>query len=96
MIATQVGQNGSSASSTAAALHVLNEASRTVAAWVRQAGCGLTGHEMIRRFEPSRVSLQCLNCGVETAGWTLRGQPEVRAAAPRFRLTGKTVDHAMA
>jgi hypothetical protein len=43
-----------------------------VATRVRQAWCGLGGHEMIRRFEPGRVSLQCLSCGGQTRGWTVQ------------------------
>jgi hypothetical protein len=52
-------------------LSQIGDASYAVAAWLRQARCGLTGHEMIRRFEPQRVSLQCLSCGHESPGWTL-------------------------
>jgi hypothetical protein len=39
--------------------------------------CGLHGHEMVRRFEPRRLSLRCLLCGAETAGWSLDA-PAVR------------------
>jgi hypothetical protein len=39
--------------------------------WVRQAWCGVGGHEMVKRFEPGRVSLECLSCGGQTRGWTL-------------------------
>jgi hypothetical protein len=83
-------------SAAAAALGVLNEASWTVAAWVRQAGCALTGHDMIRHFEPRRVSLQCMHCGVETAGWNLHIGPEEPAAPVPYRLPAKAADHAMA
>ena len=36
-----------------------------------QARCGLGGHTMAMRFEKSRVSLHCLNCGHNTPGWTV-------------------------
>lgn len=49
----------------------LGDASYALAAWLRQASCGLTGHEMVRHFEPQRVSLQCLSCGHESPGWSL-------------------------
>lgn len=39
---------------------------------IGQALCGLCGHVMVRHFEPSRMSLQCLVCGAETHGWSLR------------------------
>ena len=37
-----------------------------------QARCGLGGHTMAMRFEKTRMSLQCLSCGHNTAGWTIR------------------------
>ena len=36
-----------------------------------QARCGLSGHTMAKRFEKTRVSLQCLDCGHNTPGWTI-------------------------
>ena len=36
-----------------------------------QARCGLSGHTMAKQFEKTRVSLQCLDCGHNTAGWTI-------------------------
>lgn len=35
--------------------------------------CGLGGHEMVRHFEPGRLSLRCLSCGAQTSGWSLDG-----------------------
>ena len=42
------------------------------AGWMRRASCGLSGHDMIRHFEPDRVSLECMRCGERTPGWTIR------------------------
>jgi len=42
------------------------------AEWLRRASCGLSGHDMIRHFEPGRVSLECLKCGERTPGWTVQ------------------------
>jgi hypothetical protein len=39
-----------------------------------QARCGLGGHTMVRHFEKTRVSLQCLSCGHNTPGWTIRAR----------------------
>jgi hypothetical protein len=50
--------------------------------WLREAHCGLGGHAMILRFEPGRLSLQCMNCGHNTPGWTVRGG-ERREPSPR-------------
>jgi hypothetical protein len=40
-------------------------------AWLRRARCGLSGHAMVLRLEPDRISLQCLSCGEQTPGWTI-------------------------
>jgi hypothetical protein len=40
--------------------------------WLRQAYCGLGGHVMVKRFEPGRVSLECLSCGGQTRGWDIQ------------------------
>jgi hypothetical protein len=42
------------------------------AEWLRRASCGLSGHDMIRHFEPGRVSLECMRCGERTAGWSVQ------------------------
>jgi len=41
------------------------------AEWVRRAGCGLSGHDMIRHYEPGRVSLECMSCGERSPGWSI-------------------------
>jgi hypothetical protein len=43
-----------------------------VIAWLRRVSCGLTGHDMMMRFEPARLSLRCFGCGEETHGWSIR------------------------
>ena len=42
--------------------------------------CGLHGHDAVLHFERHRLSLRCLNCGHQTAGWIVR--PETRRAEP--------------
>lgn len=37
--------------------------------------CGLSGHELLRSFEPHRVCLRCTSCQYETPGWTLKEKP---------------------
>ena len=52
--------------------------------------CGVRGHVMVRRFEPSRLSLRCLVCGAESTGWRLHqsrlaGRPALTVLSPRVR-----------
>jgi hypothetical protein len=46
--------------------------------------CGIHGHDFVLRFEPNRLSLQCVNCGHETSGWSMR-----RALAGRATPTAR-------
>ena len=39
--------------------------------WLRQAYCGLHGHDSLLHFEKDRILLQCTSCGHETPGWEL-------------------------
>jgi hypothetical protein len=43
-----------------------------VLGWLRRVHCGLTGHDMMMRFEPARLLLRCHGCGEETHGWSIR------------------------
>ncbi len=43
---------------------------------VRQALCGLHGHDSLLQFERDRMFLKCASCGHETPGW------EIKDAAP--------------
>lgn len=36
--------------------------------------CGLRGHDSVLRYERYRLSLRCLSCGHETAGWVLESE----------------------
>jgi hypothetical protein len=50
--------------------------------WMRQAFCGLSGHDEMLQFERERMSLKCASCGHETHGWDLdEAQPAVTARA---------------
>jgi len=39
---------------------------------LRQAVCGLHGHDTYVQFERDRMYLRCVTCGHETHGWELR------------------------
>jgi hypothetical protein len=56
---------------------------------VRQAMCGLGGHDTLLHFEDERMSLRCVSCGHETPGWELNEVPPtvtVRGDARRHAL----------
>ncbi len=55
---------------------------RRVVSRGRQALCGLRGHEMVRHFEPNRLSLRCVACGAQTPGWTIDVRPAFRSGGP--------------
>jgi hypothetical protein len=44
---------------------------RNVLCWIRQAVCGLHGHDLMVHFERRRICLQCAACGHQTPGWRL-------------------------
>jgi hypothetical protein len=55
---------------------------------VREAVCGLGGHEMVLQFEPNRLSLQCLACAARTQGWAIDVNPAYwRPQAGKLSLT---------
>ena len=58
--------------------------------WIRQAYCGLHGHDTMLHFEKERLFLQCVSCGHETPGWdlneTTRPTVTVRADAPHHAV----------
>jgi hypothetical protein len=82
VIAAQVGETSGEALWTwKPGLGVLNAVRERAAAeavgianWIGRSGCGLLGHAMVRHFEPERISLRCMSCGEQTAGWTLHAR----------------------
>jgi len=58
--------------------------------WVRQALCGLHGHDTLLQFEQERMFLKCVSCGHETPGW------ELNEAPPTVRIRGDARRHAIA
>jgi len=64
-----------------------------VKVWLREAYCGLHGHDNLLHFERDRMSLQCASCGHQTPGWELeaprlavRVRSETRRPVLRPRL----------
>jgi hypothetical protein len=54
---------------------------------VREAFCGLHGHDSLLQFQEHRMFLKCLSCGHESPGWELDGTPPtVVAQADHRRL----------
>jgi hypothetical protein len=59
---------------------------------LRQALCGLGGHDTLLHFEDERMSLRCVSCGHETPGWELNEVPPtvtVRGDARRHVLVAR-------
>lgn len=59
--------------------------------WLRQAYCGLHGHDNLLQFEKERMFLRCVSCGHQTPGWELSDMPR-----PTIRLRGDARHHALA
>lgn len=56
---------------------------------IRQAFCGLHGHDALLQFEHDRMFLKCVSCGHESPGWELNETPptvSVRGDARRHAL----------
>ena len=49
---------------------------------VGQIQCGITGHNVMLRYAPARLSLQCTSCGYESPGWEFAPPAAVALAAP--------------
>jgi hypothetical protein len=50
--------------------------------------CGLTGHDELLHFEPTRLSLHCSRCGHYSAGWEIRATGDgAGAKRPRSALS---------
>ncbi len=60
-----------------------------IMAWIRQAYCGLHGHDNLMQFEKERMCLQCVSCGHETPGWSLTEAP------PKIVMRGDARRHAI-
>ena len=54
--------------------------------WLRQALCGLHGHDHLLQFGQERMSLKCASCGHESSGWNLNeARPTITARADARR-----------
>jgi hypothetical protein len=49
--------------------------------------CGITGHNVMLRYEPARLSLQCTSCGYESPGWELAPRRSPRSSHASARLS---------
>ncbi len=55
--------------------------------WLRQAICGMHGHDTLLQFEQERMFLRCVSCGHETPGW------ELNEARPNVTIRGDARRH---
>ena len=61
---------------------------------VRQAFCGLRGHDSVLHFEENRVLLRCTSCGYDSPGWDVghrRPRPVFEGDAERHLLRPETL-----
>ena len=65
---------------------------------MRQAYCGMHGHDSLLQFEQDRMFLKCTSCGHESPGWeltetpptvTVVAKPSRRPAFARPQLVGE-------
>ncbi len=65
-----------------------------VIALIRRALCAILGHSMLLHFEPNRLALRCILCGMQTRGWSLDVRPQLRlpTAPPNVRLERREAD----
>jgi len=56
---------------------------------LRQAVCGLSGHDTLLQFGRERLYLRCVTCGHETTGWELTETP------PTVTVRGDARRHAI-
>jgi len=47
---------------------------------VREAFCGLHGHDNLLQFHHDRLFLKCVSCGHKSPGWELNETPPIAAA----------------
>jgi len=52
---------------------------------VREAFCGIHGHDEMLQFEQDRMCLRCVSCGHETPGWDLDEPRPIVAAQADIR-----------
>jgi hypothetical protein len=61
-----VGQHGASRRSAYA-----DHWTRGLLALVRRGVCAVRGHDLLVHFEPRHLSLRCVDCGWQSAGWDI-------------------------
>jgi hypothetical protein len=54
---------------------------------IRQAFCGLRGHDSVLHFEENRVLLRCTSCNYDSPGW------DVGRTRPRLLVEGDAQRH---
>ena len=66
---------------------VMERLFRRVTKRLGQLQCGITGHNVMLRYEPARLSLQCASCGYESPGWELAPRRPSRSPHATARLS---------
>ena len=66
---------------------VMERLFRRVTKRLGQLQCGITGHNVMLRYEPARLSLQCTSCGYESPGWEIAPRRQSRSPHASARLS---------
>src|SRR5689334_25145405 len=53
---------------------------------IKQALCGMHGHDSLLQFEHDRMFLKCVSCGHESPGWELNETPPTVVAQVENRV----------
>jgi hypothetical protein len=48
-----------------------NDAMTRLTRCIRRAVCGIRGHDQVLQFTHDRLCLHCVDCGMDTPGWTI-------------------------
>jgi len=70
---------------------MLSQAKPGVMGRIRQAYCGLRGHDALLQFERDRMYLRCVSCGHQSPGWELNETSPVATVRPEASLEPQTV-----
>jgi hypothetical protein len=62
---------------------------------IREAFCGLHGHDNLLQFEQDRMFLKCVSCGHESPGWELNETPPTAIGADNPRRQTLVRTHLM-
>lgn len=94
MTCTRSSFNGSSSAASPGvpdSAGAMTRAVRCVVRAMRRVICAAMGHESVLQFESHRLSLRCIVCGYQTAGWLIGESAPTKVVTTRAARAG--VEH---